>query len=499
VSVIAGNGTSGFSGDGGPATSASFSSTQGICIDALGNLYIVDVDNARIRKIDPLGIVTTVAGTGVAGLSGDGGPATSAKLNCYGVECDAAGNLLIGDWGNNRVRRVDATSGMITTVAGNGTAGSTGDGGPATSAGILAPIEAYYDANHNIYISEYGAGYIRRVDAITGTISTIATAASPDQIAISGSTIYVALQSGRVIAIDYSTGTTSTYAGGGTGTSSGVPATSTSLAGPQGVVADCNGNVFIADNDNNLIRKVDGSTGIITTIAGGGTLVPTPAGVPALDAKFHNELICLDCSGNLYVTTDEATVVYKVSNVSTCGPILCDQCDTLPIASFSVLSSATNSDTISVFMNTSSFALNYLWNFGDSTTDTNANPIHQFLQTGNYNVCLTAFKNSFCKSIFCKEVYVDVSLIVGIPSAFSPNGDGVNDILYARGKGIKAFSLTIYNRFGQIVFETSDINQGWDGRYKGQNQPIDTYSYVLHAVGFGGTKKVLKGNITLLK
>ena len=254
VSRIAGNGSYGFSGDGGQATAASFGVTQGVCMDGAGNLYIADVGNQRVRKIDPTGIVTTVAGTGVSGYFGDGGPATLAKLNFYGVSCDPAGNLLIGDWSNNRVRRVDAVTGIITTVAGNGSSGSLGDGGPATNAQIKLPIDAVYDGAHNIIISEYGAGKIRKVDAITGIIKTIAggggaglgdggpatnaTVSSPDQIAVSGSIIYIAQQSGRVRKIDAS-GIISTLAGGGTGVLSGVPATSTSLAGPQGVAVDC--------------------------------------------------------------------------------------------------------------------------------------------------------------------------------------------------------------------------------------------------------------------
>lgn len=323
VRIFAGNGIGGFSGDGGPATAASFSnSTQGICADAVGNIYIGDVGNNRVRKVTPFGTVTTVAGNGTWGYTGDGGPATAASLKFYGVSCDPVGNLLIGDWVNERVRRVDAVTGIITTVAGNGISGSLGDGGPATAAQLFRPIDAAYDTAHNIVISEYSGGRIRKVDAATGTISTIAGPgfSSPDQIAMSGPTIYVARQSGRVSKIDAS-GVVSTFAGGGAGVASGVPATSTSLLGPQGVAVDCIGNVYIADNDHNLIRRVDVSTGIITTIAGGGAMVPTLTGVPALSAGFHNELLCFDSFGNLYITDDHSSYVWMMPGVSAASSV----------------------------------------------------------------------------------------------------------------------------------------------------------------------------------
>ena len=493
VTVIAGNGISGYSGDGGPATDASIRGSQGVCMDSIGNLYIADA--GRVRKINPSGIITTIAGTGASGYSGDGGPATAAQLNFYGVECDPAGNLLIGDWYNNRVRRVDAVTGIITTIAGDGTYGSGGDGGPATAAQIREPIEANYDDAHNIYISEYGSAKIRKVDAVTGIISTIASGENgPDQIAIRGNTIYVALQSGSVIKIN-SLGDTSTFAGGGSDILSNVPATNTELSGPQGVAIDCFGNIYIADNDNDLVRRVDISTNIITTIAGGGVLVPTIAGVPALNAKFHNELICFGHSGNMYVTTDEASVVYMISNVGTCKP----SCDTGLIASFSILPTIQLIDTNVTFINSSSDATHYLWDFGDNTTSTEASPTHQYNKTGSHNICLTAFNDDKCLSNICKDIYTEEDLIVGIPSAFSPNGDGANDKLYARGKGIKTIDLKVYNRFGQLVFETTDINIGWDGKFRGQDQPIDTYACILYATCIDGSVKTVKKNVTLLR
>ena len=151
------------------------------------------------------------------------------------------------------------------------------------------------------------------------------------------------------------------------------------------------------------------------------------------------------------------------------------------------------------FTNLSTNATSYLWAFGDNTTSTDINPVHQYNQTGTYMACLTAYNPSKCPSKICKEVSSDVMPIVGIPSGFSPNGDGQNDILYVEGAAIATLDLKIYNRWGQLVFETTSQSKGWDGTFNGQPQPIDAYAYVLIVNFIDGTAKTLKGNITLLR
>ncbi len=196
VTVFAGGGST--LGDGGPATAASISGTQGVCSDGAGNVYVMQAGGGRVRKITPAGIISTVAGHGASGFSGDGGPATAATFSAYGLSCDLAGNLYIGDWNNNRVRRVDAATGIITTIAGNGVGSTSGDGGPATAAGISRPIGAAADYAGNVFISEYSGGRIRRVDAATGIITTVATGiSSPCQIVADNlGNVFVASQSG---------------------------------------------------------------------------------------------------------------------------------------------------------------------------------------------------------------------------------------------------------------------------------------------------------------
>ena len=170
---------SAFLGDGGPATAAQIGIIQGVAADRLGNLYLADTSHNRVRKISTTGTITTVAGTGTAGFGGDGGPATNAQLNLpYGVAVDLAGDVYIADLNNNRVRRV-GTDGNITTYAGSGGEGSSGDGGPATQAQMLEPRNVAVDSAGNLYISEFGGHRVRKV-ASDGTISTAAGTGSRD-------------------------------------------------------------------------------------------------------------------------------------------------------------------------------------------------------------------------------------------------------------------------------------------------------------------------------
>jgi uncharacterized protein (TIGR03437 family) len=264
ISTVAGNGTAGFSGDGGPAASAEMNSPYMAAVDPAGNLYIADFNNNRIRKVTPAGVISTFAGTGAAGFGGDGGPATSAKLYMpSSVFFDNAGNLFIADQFNGRVRKV-TPAGIISTVAGPGPyQGYCGDGGPATSACLNGPIDAVTDASGNLYIAEFDSNAIRKVNT-NGIISTVA--------------------GGNV---------TAGYAG------DGGPATAASLSGPTGVAVSTTGDVFIGDGGNDRIRKV--TNGVITTFAGTGKAGFSGDGGPAPAAQLNFPgRIRLDAAGNLY-------------------------------------------------------------------------------------------------------------------------------------------------------------------------------------------------------
>ena len=284
IGTVAGTSTQGFSGDEGPATSAQLERPSGVAVDSSGNLFIADLINNRIRKVDTSGNISTVAGTSTAGWSGDGGPATSAQLNFpHGVAVDSSGNLFIADSGNHRIRKVD-TSGDISTVAGTSTQGFSGDGGPATSARLSEPMGVTVDSSGDLFIADMSNQRIRKVDT-SGNISTV-------------------------------TGD-GTFAFGG----DGGPATSAQMWNPIGVAVDSSGNLFIADTSNHRIRKVD-TSGNISTVAGTGTQGSSGDGGPATDARlFAPHDVAFDSSGNLLIADLNNNRIRKVEAVATAVPV----------------------------------------------------------------------------------------------------------------------------------------------------------------------------------
>jgi RHS repeat-associated protein len=326
ISTIAGNGTFAYSGDGGPATQAALAQPIGMAFDILGNLYIADTYNHRVRKVDTGGIITTVAGNGSASYSGDGGPATQAALAMpAGLAFDIMGNLYITDSSNERIRKVDA-SGIITTVAGNGQCSPVhiGDGGPATQAPLCSPRDVTIDAFGNLYIAEFGTLRIRKVDT-NGVITTVAGNGYPGLSGDGGpatqatfwhpvgiatdnaGNLYIADESNaRVRKVDVS-GIITTVAGSGPQGSGGYsgdggPAIQATMGvGVEDVALDSTGNLYIADFWNSRIRKVD-TSGIITTFAGNGTWGYAGDGGPATEAGLYLPMgVAVDVLGNLYI------------------------------------------------------------------------------------------------------------------------------------------------------------------------------------------------------
>lgn len=313
ITTVAGGGSLGFSGDGGPATSASLSEPAGVAVDSTGNLYISDSNNDRIREVSQ-GTISTVAGNGGYEFSGDGGPATSATFNGpQGVAVDSAGTLYIADTDNHRVRKV--SGGTITTAAGNGAEGFSGDGGPGTSAMLNYPAGLAVDSANNLYIGDTLNAAVRKLSG--GTITTVVgngNIGDPGGVAVDAA--------GDIYIADYfnnrvrkaSGGNVATVAGNGTAgfSGDGGPATSAALNFPSGVAVDSAGNLYIADANNNRIRKV--SSGTITTVAGNGANGFSGDGGPAASASLNSPLgIAVDSVGDLYIADKYNNRIRKVS------------------------------------------------------------------------------------------------------------------------------------------------------------------------------------------
>ena len=349
ISTIVGTGSGNYTGDGGPALKAGVPSPAGLAMDSSGNMYILVPGTGRVRKVTPDGIITTYAGNGASGFSGDGGAATSAQLfPGQGIAVDGSGNLYIADLYNNRVRKVDP-SGIITTVAGSGTAnaigqgGYSGDGGPATSAMLNLPKAVAVDAAGNLYIADTSNYRIRRVDK-NGVITTVAgngNVPSNKSDANDGSqATSVAIEQPTSVTLDFAgniyfsggarvqkvdtAGIIRTVAGTGVlgDTGDNGPAVGAQVKSVAGLAADNAGNLYVAENSYR-VRKVDAS-GIITTVAGNGTRGYTGDGGPAISAQFDDpQDVVVDSAGNLYISDSSANVVRKVNAlVSSTAPTI---------------------------------------------------------------------------------------------------------------------------------------------------------------------------------
>jgi|GEM_PF-1174317 len=275
ITTEVGMGTNGYSGDEGVATIAQISRPHGITLDSLGNLYFADMDNYCIRKIDTNGIITTIAGNGIDGYSGDGGGATAASIRgAYGIAVDSHGNLYFADFFDHRVRKIDI-DGIITTIAGNGIQGYSGDNDLASLAQLNKPQGMIVDNEGNLYIADSGNQRIRKIDN-DGIITTIAGDGITHEVAFG--------MEGPILAGIY---------GGDTG-----KATAAQLNNPTSVAIDSLGYLYIADTDNNRIRQID-TNGIITTVLGNDMSLNHPTG------------IAIDTSDNLYIVDSKNHRILK--------------------------------------------------------------------------------------------------------------------------------------------------------------------------------------------
>lgn len=327
VTTFAGTGVKGFSGDGGPATGAQINNPFAVARGPDGALYICDVDNHRIRRVAPDGKISTCAGSDKRGYDGDGGPAASASMNMpYEMAWDKAGNMFIVELGNHIVRRVDAKSGRISTVAGTGIKGFSGDGGPAKNAQFAQPHSLAFDASGDLYVCDIGNHRIRKIDMRTGKISTWAGTGekktAPDGSKIAGSPLngpralafapdgkcWLALREGNaVLQLDPRAGVLRHIAGTGKSgfTGNGGPAREAALAGPKCVGLDKAGNVYLADTESHSIRYIDVKKGTVEVLVGNGEKGDGPDGDPLQCQLARPHGVFVDKDGSVFIGDSE--------------------------------------------------------------------------------------------------------------------------------------------------------------------------------------------------
>ena len=324
VVTVAGTGKPEYSGDGGHAAKAGVGGPFGVSLGPDGALYVCEITNHVVRRIDEkTGEISTVAGSGKQGYAGDGGPATKALLNePYEVRFDRAGNMFFVEMRNQLVRRVDRKTRKISTVAGSGKRGFSGDGGPATKARLSSPHSITLDHSGNLYICDIGNHRIRRVDLKTGIITTFSgtgrKAPTPNGAAVLGtplngpraldfdgkSSLLLALREGNAVyQIDLKKKSLHHRAGTGKGgyAGDGGPALKALLSGPKGIAAGPNADIYIADTESHTIRVIRSKTGAIETIVGDGKLGDGPDGDPRKCRLARPHGVFVDRKGSVYI------------------------------------------------------------------------------------------------------------------------------------------------------------------------------------------------------
>jgi len=328
ISTVAGTGQRGYSGDGGPASRAQINNPYGITIGADGALYICDTDNHVVRKVSRDGTITTVAGNGKRGYSGDGQKATEASMNePYELRFDRHGNLYVVERMNHVVRFVDARTGLIRTVVGNGKAGFSGDGGPAVSASLHEPHSIQLDGKGNLYICDIRNHRIRRVNLKSGVITTFAgtgeRAPTPDGAKIAGTplngpraldfdkqgNLWLALREGNAVyKMDLKRGKLHHVAGTGAQgfSGNGGPAKLATLSGPKGLSVGPNGNIYLTDTESHSLRMIDIRKQTLELIAGTGDRGDGPEGNPKSCRMSRPHGVFVASDGSIYVGDSEA-------------------------------------------------------------------------------------------------------------------------------------------------------------------------------------------------
>lgn len=399
ISTVAGTGNWGYSGDGGDAASANLSGPTGLKFDSSGDLFFADKNNHVIRKIDfNTFIISTVAGNGTGAqtgpnesspgsFSGDGGPAIEAGLdNPSDVEFDEQGNLYIADHNNFRVRKIDSKNGIITTIAGNGEHGFSGNDGPAIDAKLLGSLSIALDSVGNLYIGEdyaFNISHIRMVEKSTGIIKIIAGIG------------------------------TRGYSGDG-----GL-AINAEITQPKGLFVHKDGDLYFADANNNCIRKICLASGIINTVAGTGERGFDGDRGLATEAKLKEPAdIFIDTSNSIFIVdraNDRIRVVYD-----------CDNFDLT--AGFKLTKDSILENEWIAYPDYPLIANNAKWDWGDGSSDMGFYPNHIYEEAGLYNICLVAYTDCGDSVTFCQQEFIDNSIIVKNNNPNNPVSSFISEI-----------------------------------------------------------------------
>ena len=436
ITTIAGTGTAGFLGDGGLATEARLNNPVSVALALDGSIYIAEQANHRIRKIDASGIISTLAGNGTAGFAGDGVPAQQAQFSSpWGISLDIANNLYIADRDNNRVRKIDLATGIITTVAGSGASGSAGDGGAATAASLNKPISVCVDTAFNIYFADENNHRVRKVTQATGIISTIAgtgtagyngdgiaaTAARlnfPSGVGIDlAGNVYISDRTNQRLRKINTSGIISTIAGTGSigAAGDGGNATSAQLNYPRELFSDGSGNIYFADTDNNRIRKITycalptiPQLAANTTNICAGESASLSISTGLLNAALEWKWYAQDCGGDFVASGTAITVspnlstTYFVRGEGGCvTPYGCAQI-TINVAPLPALpSEITASNSLcanqpnQLSVNAQAEALSYVWTLPEGWSGSaSSNSI--FIETGSLGGSITVYAQNAC-------------------------------------------------------------------------------------------------------
>lgn len=481
VSTVAGSGTFGVVD--GPSPVAKFADPTGITLDEEGNLYVCDHVAHTIRKISKTGFVSTISGK--AFEEGDvDGPGSIARFNRpYGIELDFDGNIVIADEWNHKIRRV-TPDGTATTIAGSGSLGSSD--GPTTSAGFNYPWDVVVDRDGVIYVMD-GYNYVMR--KIEGTeVSTFVGEAG-----VSGA------QDG--------VGSEASFSG------------ATTLC-----MEHRTGDIYVGDAFNELIRKVSPNASMLLA---GETLISEDTiciGYEELFTVSPSIFVSYEfyVDGILQQNSTEVTFqhTFNRSGLVEIQAVGVDFngfriesnrfrifVNEYPVSEFTFTPQTETGDGLTVDFEAFTPNAFYYWDFGDSISgsdnfSTEMNPSHTYSEYGTYHISLITMRNGGCADSITGPdslVYSKLESNLFIPSAFTPNDDGVNDVLRIRGRGITDVELMIFNEWGQLIFRSRQLDEGWDGRHSGKLVPPDTYVYVAKIRTVDGVLHNLQGQTTVLR